>query len=105
MPYAYIKRSGVETLEAADVRRIGGSDEKILANKLHFEKKQGWEESTADEYIAAGNDALDDADQTPFEGDAKDMTDAGFRPGEYVRDDEPAEEAPASEEASEEAED
>lgn len=76
MFYAYIKFPSIEEGEG-QIIRIGSATEAHLEGKLEGYIEQGFTLSSPQEYLDAGNEPLDDTDETPNEGDAAGMTNAG----------------------------
>ena len=76
MFYAYIKFPSTEET-AGQIIRIGSATESHLEGKLEGYIEQGFTLSSPQEYLDAGNEPLDDADESPNEGDAAGMTNAG----------------------------
>lgn len=99
MLYVYMKRKDVgETLGAEDYQRFGESTQEKLDETIKHYSENGFEMSTVEEYVAAGNAQPDDTDESPNEGDAADVTNAEI-PEEGPSDDEAEEVDEKTEEA------
>ena len=84
MFYAYMKRKEVgESIGAEDFIRIGEATQEKLDETIAHNLENGFEMSTVEEYVSAGNAQPDDTDESPLEGDAAGITNADI-PAEEV---------------------